>query len=76
VARKGRGKGGKWKGRVRIFRFRRFPSIFFLDSIKPVRFGPVQSVLSFFKPEPNLIGWFFYFLIGLFNFFYRFCFSG
>ena len=28
----------------------------FLDSIKPVRFGPVQSVLSFFKPEPNQTG--------------------
>ena len=25
--------------------------------------------LSFFKPEPNRTGWFFYFLIGLFSFF-------
>jgi hypothetical protein len=32
--------------------------------------------LSFFKPEPNRTGWFFYFLIGLFDFFYRFSFFG
>ena len=30
--------------------------------------------LSFFKPEPNRTGWFF--LIGLFSFFYRFGFFG
>jgi len=41
------GKVGGWKCRVRLgyllFRFS-FLLYFFLDSIKPVRFGPVQSV--------------------------------
>jgi len=31
-------------GRVRVFRVRMFLFIFFLNSIKPVRFGPIQSV--------------------------------
>ena len=32
-------------GRVYLlFRFRMFPFIFFFNLIKPVRFGPVQSV--------------------------------
>jgi hypothetical protein len=81
VAGKGRGKGQGARGAdgkvgLGYLGLGGFLLYFFLDSIKPVWFGPVQYVLSFFKPEPNRIGWFFYFLIGLFSFFYRFCFFG
>ena len=53
AAGNGRGKGEKGKGRgaarkvglgYLLFRFRMFLLYFFLDLIKLVRFGPVQSV--------------------------------
>jgi hypothetical protein len=66
VAGKGRGKGEKGKGAdgkvgLGYLGLGSFLLYFFLDSIKPVRFGPVQLVLSFLNRNRTRLGGFFIF---------------
>jgi hypothetical protein len=68
--RAGKGEGG--------WRLERRKVILGLGNVVFIPFFKTGSVwsgsigLSCFKPESNRTGWFFYFLIGLFGFFYRF----